>query len=255
MLQQCGSCRLSQTLGITMSKVPQDQLLFEVEDIIRTMPSIESLGNDSPDVLVWLGRASAAMHAWEPLKAIANFDGHVDRLNSHSASEYARATRGVLVFLHQAQNDLRMRTTGPLSVGVQKGAVFQYFDEIRQVIEFARKDLLFVDPYLDAEFVSRYLPLVAKGVNVRLLGSKSTPALAAAASLIAQQEGMLVSVRSSPGLHDRYLFVDGSACYQSGASFKDGAKKAPTTLTQITDAFVAVQSTYEGLWSAANPHP
>ena len=182
-------------------------------------------------------------------------DGHVDRLSASSSSEYTRATRGVLVLLHQAQNDLRLRTMGPLSVGVHKGAVFHYFDEIRQVIELGRKELFFVDPYLDAEFVSRYLPLVAKGVNVRLLGSKSAPALAAAASLIAQQEGMSISVRSTQGLHDRYLFVDGSACYQSGASFKDGAKNAPTTLTQITDAFAAVQSTYEVLWSAATPHP
>ncbi|WOB06894.1 hypothetical protein [Piscinibacter gummiphilus] len=238
-----------------MSKLPPDQLLFEIEDIIRTMPPIESLGNDSSDVLVWLGRASAAIHAWEPMKAITTFDGHIERLSTHSSSEYARATRGVLVLLHQAQNDLRMRTTGPLSIGIQKGSVFQYFDEIRQVIELARKDLLFVDPYLDPEFVSRYLPLIAKGVNVRLLGSKSAPAVATAAALFAQQEGMSVSVRSSPGLHDRYLFVDGSACYQSGASFKDGAKKAPTTLTQITDAFAAVQSTYEGLWSSATLHP
>jgi hypothetical protein len=43
--------------------------------------------------------------------------------------------------------------------------------------------------------------------------------------------------------------VDGLSCFQSGASFKDGAKKAPTTLTQITDAFTAVLETYEQLWT------
>jgi len=41
------------------------------------------------------------------------------------------------------------------------------------------------------------------------------------------------------------------SCYQSGASFKDGAKKAPTTLTQITDAFSAVSATYEQRWSTS----
>lgn len=46
-------------------------------------------------------------------------------------------------------------------------------------------------------------------------------------------------------------FVDRTACYQSGASFKDGAKRAPTTLTQITDAFEAVWNTYEKAWAAA----
>lgn len=35
------------------------------------------------------------------------------------------------------------------------------------------------------------------------------------------------------------------------ASFKDGAKPAPTTLTQITDAFAVMLQTYEDLWSKA----
>jgi len=60
---------------------------------------------------------------------------------------------------------------------------------------------------------------------------------------------MAISVRSAGGFHDRYVFVDGAACYHSGASFKDGAVKAPTTLTQITDAFSAVLKTYEDVWA------
>jgi hypothetical protein len=35
--------------------------------------------------------------------------------------------------------------------------VFDYFDEIRKIIELAKQDLFFIDPYLDSEFVSRYL--------------------------------------------------------------------------------------------------
>jgi hypothetical protein len=48
-----------------------------------------------------------------------------------------------------------------------------------------------------------------------------------------------------------YLIVDRTACYQSGSSFKDGARTAPTTLTQITDAFAAMLETYEDLWKRA----
>lgn len=158
------------------------------------------------------------------------------------------------MMLHQAQHDLRMRTTGPLSLNVNKGAVFYYFDELRQVIALARKDLLFVDPYLDAELVSRYLPLVAEGVTVRLLGDKKIASLVPASQLFVQQNALIVVVRSSTGLHNRYVFVDSAACYQSGASFKDGAKNAATTLTQITDAFTAVLETYENLWASATPH-
>ena len=66
--------------------------------------------------------------------------------------------------------------------------------------------------------------------------------------MFVKQSGATVLVRTAPGFHDRYVIVDCGACYQSGASFKDGAKAAPTTLTQITDAFAAVQKTYEDLW-------
>jgi hypothetical protein len=57
-------------------------------------------------------------------------------------------------------------------------------------------------------------------------------------------------VRSSTALHDRYLFVDRAVCYLSGASFKDGAKNAAATLTQIVDAVQPMLDTYERLWGA-----
>jgi len=237
-----------------MNKIPADQLLFEVEDIIRSMPDAQSLGNDSSDILAWIGRASAAMHAWDSLKATAVFDTHVRRLGSTFARDLRPAVRGVLVMLHQAHHDLRMRTVGPLSVGISKGALFEYFDELRKVVELARTDILFIDPYLDAEFVARYMPFVAPGATVRLLGREKMAALVASASLCATQHAITISIRGTASLHDRYVIVDGSACYQSGASFKDGAKKAGTTLTQVTDAFSALHAMYEGLWLNATVH-
>jgi hypothetical protein len=130
--------------------------------------------------------------------------------------------------------------------------VFDYFDEIRRTVELAKQDLLFVDPYLDAEFVSRYLPHVAVGVTTRLLAREKLTTLMPAVDAFARQSGTSVQVRSAPNFHDRYLFVDSVSCYQSGASFKDGARSAPTTLTQITDAFAAVRKTYEDLWNLAH---
>ena len=145
-----------------------------------------------------------------------------------------------------------MKTVGPLSVAISGGMPFDYFDEIRKITEMAREDLLFVDPYMDAEFVSRYLPQITSGVKVRLLTSKNPSSLLPAVQILVEQNGLHVQVRSvSSGLHDRYVFVDGTICYQSGASFKDGAKRTPTTLTPITDAFEAIFQVYQSMWDAA----
>jgi hypothetical protein len=224
------------------------ELLAEVENIIRTMP--ERFDLDEPDIFSWLGRARAVIRKWDQWKAI-DFDIAVNSLHHSLAIVAHDAKRKVQTFLHEARHDLRLKTVGPLTVAVDQGARFDYFDEVRKLIETAKSELLFVDPYLDAEFVSRYLVHVAQNVRVRLLTRECLLTLLPAVDAFRQQHKLAIEVRSAPGFHDRYIFVDGVSCYQSGASFKDGAKKAPTTLTQIVDAFPAMLATYELIWSTA----
>ena len=88
----------------------------------------------------------------------------------------------------------------------------------------------------------------------RLLTSKQLLALLPAVKKLVAQNGLQVQVRSGSSLHDRYVFVDKKECYQSGASFKDGAKRSPTTLTQITDAFDVMFETYQRMWGDATVH-
>jgi len=228
----------------------KEQLLAEAEDLLRNVPTrLEILGNNA-EALSWFGRFSAMIRAWDytrsPQLLLAQ-----QQLGMTTGAHSVDGYRQILTLLHEARHALRMETVGPLSVPVSHGAVFDYFDEVRKIIETAKQDLLFVDPYLDAEFVSRYLGHVSKGVTIRLLAREKLPTLLPAVDLFSKQTGSTIQVRSAPNFHDRYVFVDRNACYQSGASFKDGAKSAPTTLTQITDAFAAMSQTYEGLWSNA----
>jgi hypothetical protein len=238
-----------------MQPVPPDQLLFEIQDVIRSMPGPRDFAANPDKCIPWLGRASAAMTQWDGIRAIAHFEPEVRSYASLQANaERANFTplrQKLLMLLHQAENDLRLHTTGPLSVGVQTGRVFEYFDEIRKLIEGARSDLFLIDPYLDAEFVSRYLPFTPPGASVRMLARERISTLKPAVEAFKAQTSLAIEVRTVGGFHDRYLFVDRQACYQSGASFKDGAKRTPTTLVQITDAFPSVQATYEQLWQSA----
>ena len=229
----------------------EEELLGEVEDILRTAPSRSAVIEHNEDNAVWLGRVSNFIEEWRgPAKSVS-LALSISTLRDRELLRKIVGLDEILTLLHQARYNLRMKTIGPVNTAIGQGAVFDYFDELRKLIETATQDLLFVDPYLDAEFVSRYLSHVKPGVSIRLLTGKLVPKLLPAVKLFVQQFDVAVEVRSTLGFHDRYILVDQNACYQSGASFKDGAKKAPTTLTQITDAFPAVLQTYKDMWDQA----
>jgi hypothetical protein len=232
-------------------EMTNEQLLQEIEDLLRTMPPRATLRHDKEENYSWLGRVAAVINAWNSTQIIAA--GHyLDTFQRGTGHDSPKALAQLLMLIHQARHDLRMKTTGPLAVAVGTSNVFDYFDEIRKIIEEAKSDLLFVDPYLDAEFVSRYLGHVTSGVNVRLLARERLNSLLPAVEAFTKQNILQIAVRSASNFHDRYVFIDRMSCYQSGASFKDGAKNAPTTITQITDAFTAVLDIYEDIWRNAH---
>lgn len=234
-----------------MMKIAPDQLALEIEDLLRAMPGPRDFVANPDKCVPWLGRASAAMNAWDTVRAMVHFEPLVRQLSNSGNFDFSSICRSLLVQLHQVQSDLRLQSTGPLSIGIETGRVFDYFDEVRRMIESAKIDLFFVDAYIDAEFVSRYLPHVTADTRIRILAREKLSSLQPAVAAFVTQTSREIEIRTAPGFHDRYVFVDGLACFQSGASFKDGAKKAPTTLTQVTDAFAAVQATYEQLWAQA----
>lgn len=226
-----------------------EELLAEVEDLLRITPPRATIRHETPENHSWLGRVMATLNLWDSVTAVpAQF--HLKALQGSSARGGDQAYTGLIVLLHQARHDLRMKTVGPMNAVVPAGMVFEYFDEMRKIIEGASKDILFVDPYLDAEFVSQYLPQIKPDVGIRLLASKYIDKLVPAIKAFAQQNNAIIELRSASSFHDRYVFVDGENCYHSGASFKDGAKNSPTMINQITDAFSAVCKTYEDIWEA-----
>lgn len=222
--------------------------LAEIEDVIRTMPPRDHLHHHSDEVLIWLGRATAAVANWDELKG-ASFSSSVSNLHTSQAQVSYRSSISIVVLLHQARATLRLQTLGHIG----QGLVFDYFDELRKPISLAKSDVLFVDPYLDADFVSRYLPSVSGSVTIRLLGRERMKSLIPAALMFAEQNKAKVEVRSAKGFHDRFIVIDQQMCFQSGASFKDGGRTSPTTISQIIDAFPAILQTYEHIWASAAP--
>lgn len=229
--------------------VMQPEALFaEVEDLLRTMPPRSQLHWDSADNLAWFGSATAVIEEWNPVVA-ARWHTAIGRLRSKDGLASGAAASELISIVHQARKALLMRLDVPKSLAVQAGNVFDYYEGLRGIIEQASADILFVDPYLDAEFVSRYLPSVKAGVSIRLLARERISTLMPAVRLFAQQQGAIIEVRSAPNFHDRFVFFDKTACYQSSGSFKDGGKKSPVVIMPLSDALAPLLTTYESIWA------
>src|SRR5260370_17693251 len=156
--------------------ITKEQLLVEVEDLLRTAPPITEIMGNTQRGVAWLGRFSAVIRAWDGNRAAEVLLCQM-QLESHLGVAVDNGIRRILTLLNEARSALQMATGGPLSVSVDHGRVFDYFDEVRKVIEMAQQDLLFVDPYLDVDFVSRYLCHVKPGATVRLIARKKLPPL------------------------------------------------------------------------------
>lgn len=230
-----------------MPSLSPEQLLGLFDDLLRTMPNTST---SEAERFAWSGKALALLKLWDPSKAII-FDLAMNDFNSTMVKDTISGHRKILLAVQEARSDLTLKTLGPTSTAINQGKVFDYFDEIRKIIELAKTDIFFVDPYLNADFVSRFLPYINKGTRIRLLTHKYLDTLLPAVDAFKQQNGSIIEVRRTKTFHDRYIFVDEQACYQSGTSLKDGTQNAPTVITQIVDAFPAMQSTYESMWKAA----
>jgi hypothetical protein len=228
-----------------------EQLRAEIEDLLRTLPGSNDFYERSDIANEWIGRAKAVIREWHSPRALG-IDTHVMETSDGRTPTMRRGVGGLVSLLQEARHSLRLRSLTPTAIVVPPLSPFTYFDELRKLLETATSDVLFVDPYLDSNFVSRYLPHVKHGVQIRLLARKNVAALVAAVDMFSKQYGTTIGVRSAAkDLHDRFVFIDRRTAYQSGASFKDGAANASTTLTEMVDAFTAIASIYEQLWSAA----
>lgn len=229
--------------------IPAGQLAAEFDAIIRSMPNRKTLHHDLPENHEWLGRAAGLVTIADGMRGIL-FKGEIDRLY-RIYSNPVEVLQNIIVTLQQFKTEWQLKAGGPLTVAFEAGRPFDYFDEVRKIIEAATSDVFVVDPYLGAEFISRYLPHVKPGVTIRLLIENHISKVKPAAELFVAQYDANIEIRKSKDMHDRFIFIDCRECYQSGATFKDGAVKSSTTLTQITDAFTGMLKIYEESWASA----
>jgi uncharacterized membrane protein YccC len=100
--------------------VTQEQLLAALEDLLRTMPNEATIRHDTEENFSWLGRAAAIIEQWSEAKGVL-FNQYLTKFHDPVARPSHEGFRQMRVLLHQARNDLRMRTIGPINIAINQG--------------------------------------------------------------------------------------------------------------------------------------
>jgi hypothetical protein len=237
----------------TRPEIDDASLLYHLDELVRTKPPGNQLvGNPTDEHVEWIGRARALIGTWNSLRGVG-FNSDCDKALSddyYNPLEPTRALARVMSTIQEARSELRLTTGKRVSASFAGGQPYDIFDELRQVIETAQANILFVDAYMGADFVSRYLPHVPTGVAIRLLTKKMVPQLTSALTAYTQQHPLSIEARTSPTIHGRFLCLDGARSFTVDASFKDAAKSAPAALIELTDTAAASLAQYEVLWAS-----
>ena len=223
------------------------RILAEVRRLIAAMPYRSQFGQGYPDVAAWAGEAQALVQAWDRTRGFEFRAalGNIGTVLDVTGVGYDEA----LATLHEIRRGIELRAEVPTAVFVDKDRYHDFYEGLRNITAQAKHDLLFVDRYLDADFVGLYVPSVTAGTTLRLLVRKPDKTLLPAATTAAKQYGVDIQVRAHGEVHDRFVFVDKAACYHCGASFADAGKTGPTMLAPLND-YADMLAKHEQMWGA-----
>jgi len=80
------------------SSLTPEQLLAEIEELLRTMPPKATLRHETNENFSWLGRAAAAVERWNPVKGTA-FSMALSQFNDRMAITSTRGLREIMVLM------------------------------------------------------------------------------------------------------------------------------------------------------------
>lgn len=231
---------------------------FAAAELRRLLANVPDFGGfqrgGDPNRFEWLGKVHAVVRLFDTGAGItiSTRQGSLSGISAHANLEaILAASHTVLAALdYEAQ-----RANGGAAFG--PGAVYDFHKSLTGLVAMPQKSLMVVDPYLDHEFVSSYLPHVPKGVAIKLLTSnRCLTTLIPATQKFAAQEKAAIDIRvaAKRQIHDRVIIIDEGTCWVAGASFKDAAARAPTYLAPLESEISSEKvAAYSAIWSASPP--
>lgn len=109
-------------------------------------------------------------------------------------------------------------------VFIPKGEVYTAYRTIMSIMSQVRSELLVIDPFVDEDLLDMFAGL-DPSVKIRVLTEHLKGNFKLAFRKLQQQRGG-IEARCSPQFHDRFVIIDGRACYQLGGSINHAGAKA-----------------------------
>ncbi len=219
------------------------------ERLLADSPTPRELEKSDPDALKWVGEVSAAFKRVGKMEFI-RFQTSSASLTSSHTGPISRALSEVQTLMYEVIAELSANDEANLDRSFEAGNPYDYFETMRSIIRLAKNSIMFVDPYIDATFVKTYLASNLTSANIQLLLSKHFDEVIVATDLLSKQNGRTYSIKKSKDLHDRFVIVDEDRCFNSGASFKDGASQKPTTIIEIVAPAHRIIAHYQSVWDS-----
>jgi hypothetical protein len=224
-------------------------LLAQLRSLLESTPDFSQYLPESGEHQAWLAKAHALVSRWNKFEAMS-LSSAADFL--HMSIMRDGQVAKIIGRIHRAIADLDLETPKLADQAFASGEVYDFFKALSAVFGSATASLFIIDPYLDEQIFDGYLASIPVAISVRLLTHKYGNLLKPAVEKFVAQHGANITVRISPGFHDRIVFVDDLSCWVMGQSIKDAAKAKPTYLLPLAPDIAKLKLTYyEAIWDNA----
>lgn len=246
-----------------LSEPPPAEISYQqIASLLADAPNLTAFDEEwnlPPETVRWLGRASAAVRAADPIGMLpTQLDVAIDMLIKTVGTK--QNARAIIALMNRAlaQLELKLPATGQ-GAFINVGQDFDASAAFAKVLVAAKTDVLIVDPYMDETALTDFAVLVAEKVQVRLLsdnGSKKAGLEPMAKKWIGQYGGarpLALRVTEPRLLHDRILVIDKDEAWILTQSIKDFAKRSPASMVRTDEETAMLKmSAYEELWANAD---
>jgi hypothetical protein len=239
-----------------------DALYAQLGRLIADAPDLKAMPYAplTNEQRLWIARAEALVS--EVFGAIVT-----GTTFSHIMQQFSQyrpwASDEVMLQLHRALASVETELPAPATGAfIPAGSPFEALKAVQRIFEMAKREVLIIDPYMDAKILTDFVVLAPPKITIRLLTDSGThkatllPAIRAFKEQYQDERPLSAKAAPARSLHDRLVAVDGQRVWTVGQSFNALVARSPTSFVEADKETAALKlDAYEEIWKSADPIP